>query len=56
MYRRYRSIYAIGIIHAMLGLTIFLVTPDSLLHHMRVGLAISSTRSLCGADTLVRFR
>lgn len=38
MYRRYRSIYPIGIIHAMLGLTIFLVTPDSLLHHMRVGI------------------
>ena len=38
MYRRFRSIYPIGIIHAMLGLTIFLVTPDSLLHHMRVGI------------------
>jgi membrane protease YdiL (CAAX protease family) len=38
MYRRYRSIYPIGIIHAMLGLTVFLVTPDSLLHHMRVGI------------------
>ncbi len=37
MFRRYRSIYPIGIIHAMLGLTIFLVTPDSLLQHMRVG-------------------
>jgi membrane protease YdiL (CAAX protease family) len=38
MYRRFRSIYPIGIIHAMLGLTIFLITPDSLLHHMRVGI------------------
>jgi len=38
MYRRFRSIYPIGVIHAMLGLTIFLVTPDSLLHHMRVGI------------------
>ncbi len=38
MFRRFRSIYPIGIIHAMLGLTIFLVTPDSLLHHMRVGI------------------
>ena len=38
MFRRFRSIYPIGIIHAMLGLTIFLITPDSLLHHMRVGI------------------
>jgi membrane protease YdiL (CAAX protease family) len=38
MYRRYRSIYSLGIVHAMLGLTIFLITPDSLLHHMRVGI------------------
>jgi membrane protease YdiL (CAAX protease family) len=38
MYRRYRSIYSIGIVHAMLGLTVFLTTPDSLLHHMRVGI------------------
>src|SRR5271157_3344157 len=38
MFRRYRSIYFLGIIHAMLGLTIFLTTPDSLLHHMRVGI------------------
>jgi membrane protease YdiL (CAAX protease family) len=38
MFRRYRSIYPLGVVHAMLGLTIFLVTPDSLLHHMRVGI------------------
>lgn len=38
VYRRFRSIYSIGIVHAMLGLTIFLTTPDSLLHHMRVGI------------------
>ncbi len=38
MFRRYRSIYSLGIVHAMLGLTIFLTTPDSLLHHMRVGI------------------
>lgn len=38
MYRRFRSIYPIGIIHAMLRLTIFLITPDNLLHHMRVGI------------------
>jgi len=38
MFRRYRSIYPIGVVHALLGLTIFLVTPDSLLHRMRVGI------------------
>jgi membrane protease YdiL (CAAX protease family) len=38
MYRRYRSIYALGIVHAMLGLTIAITMPDSLLHHMRVGI------------------
>lgn len=38
LYRRYRSIYFLGVIHAILGLTVAVVTPDSLLHHMRVGL------------------
>ncbi len=38
MFRRYRSIYPLGVAHAMLGLSIFLITPDSLLHHMRVGI------------------
>lgn len=38
MFRRYRSIYPIGVVHALLGLSIFLVTPDSLLHRMRVGI------------------
>ncbi len=38
MYRRYRSIYALGIVHGMLGLTIAITMPDSLLHHMRVGI------------------
>jgi membrane protease YdiL (CAAX protease family) len=38
MFRRYRSIYFLGIVHAMLGLTIASLMPDSLLHHMRVGI------------------
>ncbi|HEY6303804.1 MAG TPA: CPBP family intramembrane glutamic endopeptidase [Terriglobales bacterium] len=38
MFRCYRSIYALGIVHAMLGLSIAFTTPDSLLHHMRVGI------------------
>jgi membrane protease YdiL (CAAX protease family) len=38
MFRRYRSIYPIGIVHAVLGLTVAMTMPDSLLHHMRVGI------------------
>jgi hypothetical protein len=38
MFRCYRSLYPIALVHAMLGLTIALVVPDSLLHHMRVGI------------------
>jgi membrane protease YdiL (CAAX protease family) len=38
MFRRYRSIYPIGIVHAVLGLTVAVTMPDSLLHHMRVGM------------------
>lgn len=38
MFRRYRSIYPLGIAHALLGLTIAITMPDILLHHMRVGL------------------
>jgi len=38
MFRRYRGIYPLGIVHAMLGLAIAFTTPDSLLHHMRVGI------------------
>ena len=38
MFRRYRSIYPLAIVHATLGLTMAAITPDSLLHHMRVGI------------------
>ena len=38
MFRRYRSIYPLGMVHGLLGLTIALTMPDSLLHHMRVGI------------------
>jgi membrane protease YdiL (CAAX protease family) len=38
MFRRYRSIYSIGVVHGLLGLTIAVTMPDSLLHHMRVGI------------------
>jgi membrane protease YdiL (CAAX protease family) len=38
LFRRYRNIFPLGLIHAALGLTIAETLPDSLLHHMRVGL------------------
>jgi membrane protease YdiL (CAAX protease family) len=38
MFRRLRSIYPIGFVHALMGLTIAVTMPDSLLHHMRVGI------------------
>lgn len=39
MFRRYRSIYPLGIVHAVLGIAIACTFPDSLMHHMRVGLS-----------------
>ncbi len=38
MFRRYRSLYPLAIVHPVLGLTLAFTVPDSLLHHMRVGL------------------
>lgn len=38
MFRRYRSIYLLGIVHAVLGLTLSVTIPSSLLYHLRVGI------------------
>jgi membrane protease YdiL (CAAX protease family) len=38
MFRRYRSIYPLGIVHAALGLSLAATLPDSLIHHLRVGI------------------
>jgi hypothetical protein len=38
MFRRYRSLYPLMLGHAVLGLTLAITMPDSLIHHMRVGL------------------
>lgn len=38
MFARYRNLWTIGVVHALLGLTIALTAPDSINHHMRVGL------------------
>ena len=39
MFRRYRSIYPLGIAHAILGITVAYTFPTDLMHHMRVGLS-----------------
>lgn len=38
LFHRYRNLVPIGLVHALLGLTIAASLPDSLLHHMRVGI------------------
>ena len=37
LYRRTRNLYLLGMVHAMVGLLLFLVVPDSISHHLRVG-------------------
>jgi membrane protease YdiL (CAAX protease family) len=37
LYLRYRSLYALSIAHAILGLSIAITVPDSIHRHMRVG-------------------
>jgi membrane protease YdiL (CAAX protease family) len=39
MFRAYRSLYPLGIAHALMGIAIAYSIPDSLMHHMRVGLS-----------------
>lgn len=38
LFRRFRNVYSVGVIHAALGLTIASSLPDQWLHHMRVGI------------------
>ena len=38
MFRRYRTIVPLGLVHALLGLTVAASFSDLLLHHMRVGI------------------
>ena len=37
VYRRTRNLYVLGIGHALIGLTLFIVVPDWMSHHLRVG-------------------
>lgn len=39
VFRRYRNIYPLSIAHAILGLALAMSLPESVTHHMRVGLA-----------------
>jgi membrane protease YdiL (CAAX protease family) len=39
LFRRYRSIYPLGIAHFFMGISIAYSFPTSLMHHMRVGLS-----------------
>lgn len=38
LFRRYRNIYPLGIAHGLVGLAIAISVPDTVLHHMRVGI------------------
>jgi Type II CAAX prenyl endopeptidase Rce1-like len=38
LFRRWRNLYPLGIVHGALGLTIAASLPDHWLHHMRVGI------------------
>jgi membrane protease YdiL (CAAX protease family) len=38
LFRRYRTLYPLAVAHGLTGLTIAISVPDSLQHHMRVGL------------------
>lgn len=37
IYRRYRNLYLLAVAHATVGFLLFLVVPDSISHHLRVG-------------------
>jgi hypothetical protein len=38
LFLRYRNIYALGVAHGIMGLCLAMTVPNSLHHHMRVGL------------------
>jgi len=43
LFRRWRNLFPLGVIHAALGLTIANSLPDKWLHHMRVGIGYGMT-------------
>jgi hypothetical protein len=38
LFARYRSLYAVGLVHGVLGLCMAIALPDAVTHHMMVGL------------------
>lgn len=38
LFQRYRNLYALGIVHGILGLCVAISIPDAVTHHMMVGL------------------
>lgn len=44
LFRRWRNLFPLGVIHAALGLTIAASFPDRWLHHMRVGIGYLSSQ------------
>jgi len=44
LFRRWRNLYPIGLIHGALGLTIAASLPDKWMHHMRVGIGYLAIR------------
>jgi hypothetical protein len=38
LFLRYRNIYALGLAHGIFGLCVAVIVPDSIHHHMRVGI------------------
>jgi hypothetical protein len=39
LFRRYRTVYVLALAHALVALSLAISVPQSLLHHMRVGIA-----------------
>jgi hypothetical protein len=37
LYRRYRNLYFLGLVHAVFGFVLYLVVPGSISHHLNVG-------------------
>jgi hypothetical protein len=38
LFLRYRNIYTLGVAHGILGICVATIVPDSIQHHMRVGI------------------
>lgn len=45
VYRRYKNLYFLGLVHATIGVLLFVVVPDSVSHHLNVGPGWSAHRS-----------